>query len=157
MPHTKPDTAIRCSYNASSCPMVKGVNAGSRRLIEGRLPEKVLWGMRCSGTPSLWSCSADLPRANASGCRKIRISLSKLCCIGKDKNKLPLKWCVSPTCNIIEQSQRYKTITRKRLLVLTCAKKLHMSSSWLDTGSPTKQMSCWLWMAPMNSAGTIRP
>lgn len=45
MPQTKPDTATRCSYSASSWPSVKGVSSGSSRLSEGRLPAGVAgWG-----------------------------------------------------------------------------------------------------------------
>ena len=77
-------TATLCSYMARIWPVVKAFSSGSKMLSEGRLPVKVLWGMRWSGTLSARSSTAVLPLAKASA----------------------------------------------------CAKKLHMSSSWLDTTSP---------------------
>ena len=41
--HTKPSTDVRCSYRASSCPVVYASSRGSSRESEGRLPGKT-WG-----------------------------------------------------------------------------------------------------------------
>jgi hypothetical protein len=38
MPHMKPCAATRFSYSDSSCPTVNALIAGSRRLVDGRLP-----------------------------------------------------------------------------------------------------------------------
>ena len=38
-----------------------------------------------------------------------------------------------------------------------CAKKLHMSSSWLETISPFRYTLCCDLMMPMKSHGIVRP
>jgi hypothetical protein len=53
------------------------------------------------------------------------------------------------TANVPKQKQKQK--------VLTWAKKLHMSSSWLDTISPLRYTDCCDLMMPMKSHGMVRP
>ncbi len=51
----------------------------------------------------------------------------------------------------------YTRHMRMCVRVLTWAKKLHMSSSWLETVSPFISTSRWDLTNPMKSTGTTRP
>ncbi len=44
----------------------QGVSCSAMMVVVGRFPSKVRYGTRASGTPSLRSSSADLPKARAS-------------------------------------------------------------------------------------------
>ena len=70
MPQITPCVNVMCSYRATSSPSTRGVSAGAKIDVVGRLPAKVRAATSAPVVPSASTSSADLPNASALVCAR---------------------------------------------------------------------------------------